>query len=161
MSNNYRRCAGAVVFNKDGCVFLGKRIGIDGAWQFPQGGIEEGESIEKASQRELFEETGLSSVTLIHSETTPIRYTFPKTIQERMAKRGRTFAGQDIFFSLFYFNGKDDEINLLTDEQEFDEYKWGDFDFAINNIIDFKKDVYISIANKFSPLIFQYLKSLT
>ena len=35
MSNNYRRCAGAVVFNKDGCVFLGKRIGIDGAWQFP------------------------------------------------------------------------------------------------------------------------------
>ena len=161
MSNNYRRCAGAIVFNKDGCVFLGKRIGVDGAWQFPQGGIEEGESIEKASQRELFEETGISSTRLIHSETTPIRYSFPKDIQENLAKKGRAFDGQDIYFSLFYFNGKDEEINLLTDEQEFDEYKWGDFDFAINNIIDFKKDVYVSIANKFTPMISQYLKSLT
>jgi putative (di)nucleoside polyphosphate hydrolase len=161
MSNNYRRCAGAIVFNKEGRVFLGKRIGVDGAWQFPQGGIEDGESIEKASQRELFEETGISSVTLIHSETTPIRYSFPKIIKENLAKKGRDFAGQDIFFSLFYFNGNDDEINLLADEQEFDEYKWESFDFAINNIIDFKKDVYVSIANKFAPLISQYLKHLT
>ena len=44
MEKQYRKCAGAVVFNKNGQVFLGNRIGFENAWQFPQGGVEENEN---------------------------------------------------------------------------------------------------------------------
>ena len=157
----YRRCAGAIVFNNKGLVFLGKRINLSDAWQFPQGGIDEGETVENASKRELYEETGIHNVKLIHTETTPIRYDFPNEIKKELAKKGRCFEGQDIYFSLFYFEGDEREIDFKLFEQEFDEYKWDNFDFAINKIINFKKDAYRLIAKKFEPLIFQYLKSLT
>ena len=157
----YRKCAGAVVFNKDGKVFVASRLGMTNAWQFPQGGIEKNETIEEAARRELFEETSISSVKLIHSEKQPIRYEFPKHIKNNFTKNGIHSDGQDIFFSLFYFEGKEQEINLETKEQEFDSYMWESFDFAVSQVVDFKKDVYTSIANKFAPIIDQYLKSLT
>ena len=59
MSKHFRPCAGAIVFNKDGKVFLGSRIETaNDSWQFPQGGIEAGEIPAEAACRELYEETG-------------------------------------------------------------------------------------------------------
>ena len=55
---NYRKGVGIVVVNDQGQFFLGKRIGAH-AWQFPQGGIDEGEKPEEALYRELYEETGI------------------------------------------------------------------------------------------------------
>ena len=57
-NKNYRKGVGIIVVNSKGEFFLGKRIGAE-AWQFPQGGIDEGESTEEALFRELHEETGL------------------------------------------------------------------------------------------------------
>lgn len=47
-ASEYRPAAGIVLFNKKGQVWLGKRAGkqVDYVWQFPQGGIDEGESAE-------------------------------------------------------------------------------------------------------------------
>ena len=77
----FRKCAGVVVFNKNGKVFVANRLGMDDAWQFPQGGVEKNETIEEAAKRELFEETSITSVKLIHTETNPIRYEFPENIK--------------------------------------------------------------------------------
>ena len=55
---NYRKGVGIVNVNNDGQFFLGKRVGAE-AWQFPQGGIDEGETTEQALYRELYEETGI------------------------------------------------------------------------------------------------------
>ncbi len=159
MNKKYRPCAGIVIFNKDGLLFLGNRIGLKNSWQFPQGGIEKNETICEAAKRELFEETGIKSVIHIHSEEKPIRYEFSEDIKSNFRKKGIFNDGQDIYFSLFYFNGNDKEINLKSFEQEFDSYKWDTFEFAVNNIIDFKKDVYVKIADKFTPIIEQYLKA--
>ena len=159
MNKIYRPCAGIVVFNNDGLLFLGNRVGIENSWQFPQGGIEKNETILEAAKRELFEETGIKSVIHVYTEDMPIRYEFNGKIKSNFRKKGIFNDGQEIYFSLFYFNGSDSEINLKVFEQEFDKYKWDTFDFAINNIIDFKKDVYLRIAKKFMPIIEQYLEA--
>ena len=59
----YRRCAGVMLINGDGHVFVGQRV--DGApdsdaWQMPQGGIDKGEAPLDAAIRELGEETGIA-----------------------------------------------------------------------------------------------------
>lgn len=162
MNKKFRRCAGAVVFNAEGKVLLGNRIECKAsAWQFPQGGIETGESPEEAAKRELFEETSVSSVKLVYTTKTPIRYEFTDEIKNNFRKRGIFNDGQDIYFSLFYFEGQDSEINVQTKIPEFKEYIWADFTFAVENIVAFKKEAYLTIKDKFTAEIRRYLDTLS
>ena len=60
----YRPCAGIMLANREGLVFVGQRLDAadslyPDAWQMPQGGIDEGEEAEAAALRELWEETGI------------------------------------------------------------------------------------------------------
>ncbi len=157
MSEIYRRNAGIVVFNKHRQVLLCKRNDVAEAWQFPQGGIEEGETVAQAALRELKEETSLTDVLLIKSLKSPARYTFPPQIIASMKKRGFNNIGQDIYWSLCYFGGNDTEINLQTKEAEFCDYKWSDFRTACSSVVDFKKDAYAAARQAFEPLIAAYL----
>ncbi|MBO5038774.1 MAG: NUDIX domain-containing protein [Alphaproteobacteria bacterium] len=162
MTKKFRRCAGAVVFNIDGNVLLGSRIECNAdAWQFPQGGIETGESPEEAAKRELFEETSVSSVKLVYTTETPVRYEFTDEIKQNFRKRGIFNDGQDIYFSLFYFCGQESEINVQTKIPEFKKYIWADFVFAVENVVDFKKEAYLKIKDKFIFEIRRYLDKLS
>lgn len=156
MSAQYRRNAGIVVFNRHRQVLICKRNDVADSWQFPQGGIEEGETIIEAALRELYEETSIKSVIPVKSLTTPARYTFPLHIADKMKKRGYNNIGQDIFWSLVYFTGNDAEINLQTKEAEFSEYKWSDMNTACELIVDFKKSVYEIAKTAFEPIIDEY-----
>lgn len=49
-----------------GLCLAGNRANKQHAWQFPQGGIEAGESIIEAAKRELFEEMGLKAMHSLH-----------------------------------------------------------------------------------------------
>lgn len=162
MDKVFRLCAGAVVFNREGKVLLGNRIDTeDDSWQFPQGGIESGETPEEASRRELFEETGVTSVATVCTDAKPSRYEFSEGIKTNLRKRGIFNDGQDIFFSLFYFTGKESEINVKTAFPEFKGYIWESLDFATANIIEFKKNIYVSAASRFAPLIKRYIENLS
>ena len=60
----YRACAGIMLANREGRVFVGQRLDAadslyPDAWQMPQGGIDKGENAEAAALRELREETGV------------------------------------------------------------------------------------------------------
>ncbi|MEO8567093.1 MAG: RNA pyrophosphohydrolase, partial [Betaproteobacteria bacterium] len=56
--DGYRPNVAIVVSNSKNLVFWGKRI-REHSWQFPQGGINPGETPEQAMYRELKEEVGL------------------------------------------------------------------------------------------------------
>lgn len=162
MSGEFRPCAGAIVFNRDGKVLLGNRIEVkENAWQFPQGGIEDGESPQDAAKRELFEETGIRSVVPVYTADKPLRYAFPDGIKSALQKKGITNSGQDIVFSLFYFTGTEEEINLAQENPEFKDWCWADFDFAVQHIVPFKKDVYEKAAILLKPEISDYLQHLS
>lgn len=162
MPNLYRPCASAIVFNNKGLVLLGNRIDTkEDAWQFSQGGIEQGETPAIAARRELFEEMSVTSVKLIYTDTKPFRYEFPDDVKQMFHQKGLLTSGQDIYFSLFYFSGTDDEINIQTEYPEFKQFKWDTFDFAVQNIIGFKKQAYNHAKDTILPLICQYLSRLT
>ena len=83
-TNAYRKNVGIIVADKDGKVLMCARADQeDLQWQFPQGGIENGEDIVAAAERELHEETGISSVRLIGIMPEPLRYDFPKNARKR------------------------------------------------------------------------------
>ena len=153
MAEWYRRNAGIVVFNHRKQVLLCQRNDQTAAWQFPQGGIEEGETPDVAALRELKEETSLTDVKLIATLTCPARYVFPPSVRASMHRKGYTNAGQDMYWSLCYFSGKDNEINLQTTEPEFSAFLWTTLQEAYDLIVDFKKPAYAVALKEFAPLI--------
>ena len=149
---NYRKGVGMVIVNQEDQFFLGKRIGAD-AWQFPQGGIDEGETPEVALYRELFEETGLErdKVEIIDISKKWLVYHIPHVFQ----RSNKKYDGAMQKWFLLRFIGKDiGDINLnATEHAEFDAWKWGDKKTAIKSVIKFKRKVYESILDQFSETL--------
>ena len=150
---NYRLNAGIVVFNNQGKVLLCKRKGSFDSWQFPQGGIDKNETPTEAATRELKEETSLSNLQLIKTLDYGVRYDFPPEIAKKLTYGGRQYAGQEMFWSLFYFDAKDSDINLKTKDPEFDDFRWASIEEACSQIVDFKKAAYSVALKEFKPLI--------
>lgn len=157
MKKVFRPNAAAVVFRKDKKVLMCRRIfpKIDG-WQFPQGGIEAGETAQEAALRELKEETSVHSVTAVKTLDYPLRYEFPEEVKAKFRTRGIFNDGQEQYWSLFYFTGQEDEINLKTEEPEFDEFGWFDLEEAPDLVWEIKREVYRQMAAAFVPLIKNY-----
>lgn len=138
----YRANVGIIVCNKNKKVLWAKRVDED-AWQFPQGGINEGESPKDAMFRELKEEVGLDTtkVEIIARTKDWLRYDVPKNWIRR-DWRDR-YKGQKQIWFLLKLTGKDSAISLQnTKNPEFDAWRWSDFWAPVDEIIDFKKDVY-------------------
>lgn len=156
MSEYFRRNAGIVVFRADKKVLLCQRNDMADSWQFPQGGIEDGETPEQAAIRELCEETSLKNLKRILTLNTPARYRFPPDVIASMKKRGFNNVGQDMYWSLFYFDGYDCEINLNTATPEFKSFKWGTLEEAVKLAVDFKKPAYAKMYWAFKAVITHY-----
>ena len=125
-------------------------------WQMPQGGVNSGEKTLNAASRELFEETGIKSVQLIKESSNWIKYDFPNEILLKKKIRG-----QEQKWYLFFFKGKDLEVNLnLMHNPEFSSWKWDTIENTIKNVIEFKKLVYEEIFKEFYPFINKKIKNL-
>ncbi len=159
MADLYRKNVGIVLFNHQKKVLVCARADCSEMnWQFPQGGIDNGEQIVDAAVRELREETGIVSAELTAVLPKSLKYDFPKNVLEHSKSLGRPFIGQDQSWVLFYFTGTDDEIDFKTnpDEIEFKAYEWIDIDEAPKRIVPFKKMVYTQVVEAFKPLIYNF-----
>lgn len=152
----YRPCAGFMLVNADGLVFVGERIDprAHGFWQMPQGGIDRGEDPQAAALRELQEETGIGAhlVEIIAPASRPMLYDLPPELQGRIWK-GK-YRGQEQHWYLGRFLGSDADIDLEAhDPPEFNAYRWIAPAQLPELIIPFKRDVYTALVEEFAPLI--------
>ncbi|HWE47155.1 MAG TPA: RNA pyrophosphohydrolase [Caulobacteraceae bacterium] len=148
--SKYRPNVGIVVFNRDGLVWLGRRHATQPPfnWQFPQGGVDAGESFEEAARRELEEETGIRSVKLLAETEGWIVYDFPPGYGGSKAARG--FLGQKQKWFAYRFEGEDREIDLEGHHEiEFDAWKWAKLEDAIETVVPFKRASYAMVIEAF------------
>jgi len=146
----YRPNVGVVVFNKDGRVWLGRRAGTPPPhnWQFPQGGVDPGEELLAAARRELQEETGITSVSLLAAAEEPITYDFPP--EHRRSKAAHGYRGQRQTWYAFRFDGTDSEVDLEGHPHiEFDAWRWADLHEAVDLVIPFKRAAYEKVVAAF------------
>lgn len=155
--SEYRPNAGIVVFNRQKKVLLCRRIGWPDAWQFPQGGIDEGETPAMAAERELREETSLCGLKRVKTLDYGTCYDFPPEIAKNLSYDKKRYVGQRMYWSLFYFSGNDGEIKLETAEPEFDAFCWSTLEKACELIVEFKKSAYLTALNEFSDIIKNYV----
>ncbi len=156
MDKLYRSCAGVVLFNRQGMVFVGKRIDAEqdeSPWQLPQGGVNEGEDFKTAALRELHEETSIKSIHIIYESSHMHQYDIP--FHESLW--GGKYVGQRQKWFLGAFQGPDNEIDINTTDPEFNAWRWIDVNELENFAIHFKKDIYKSLSQEFAPIITEYL----
>ena len=150
--DGFRPNVGIVLHNNRGQVFWGRRVGGFDAWQFPQGGIERGESAEDALYRELHEEVGLTDgdVELRCRTRGWLRYRTPEGFRRRDSSR--EFLGQKQKWFLLRLLADDAALRpASTDKPEFDDWQWVSYWYPVGQVIKFKKDVYRRALRELAP----------
>ena len=140
--DGYRPNVGIVLCNARNEVFWGKRIN-EHAWQFPQGGINPGETPEQAMYRELAEEVGLAPahVKILGRTRGWLRYEVPDHWIRR-EWRG-SYRGQKQIWYLLRLTGRDCDVKLrATAHPEFDAWRWNGYWVPLESVIEFKREVY-------------------
>lgn len=135
----YRPNVALILMNARDEIFVAERINIPGAWQFPQGGIDDGENAETAMLREMAEEIGVAQDKVeILERRDGYRYAFAKG----RLKYG-IYGGQEQSYFRCRFLGQDSDINLAATHQEFATWRWiQPAEFRMDWVPKFKRAVY-------------------
>jgi putative (di)nucleoside polyphosphate hydrolase len=139
-----------VLVNDQQQLFMARRIGQQDAWQFPQGGLHEGETPREAMYRELNEEIGLlpDHVEIIAESKDWLKYHLPKNMIRYYSKP--LCIGQRQRWFLLRMKTTDNDIDFnVTDSPEFDMFRWVDYWYPTTKVISFKKRVYQKALNEF------------
>ncbi|WP_439572701.1 RNA pyrophosphohydrolase [Phreatobacter sp.] len=156
----YRPNVGIALFDARGRVLIARRTGDDGPeviapgyeWQMPQGGVDDGETIEAAARRELAEETGVSSAALLAIMQDSLTYDWPPYCGPPH-RLGR-WTGQRQTWLAFRFLGEETEIDVGRaapgEHPEFNAWRWERLDRLPALVVPYKGDVYRAVCRAFS-----------
>jgi len=155
----YRPCAGIMVLNAQGRVFVGRRAGgpehVDAThvWQMPQGGIDDDEDPYKAALRELYEETNIRSVEKLGEIAEWLAYDIPRDIVGQAW--GGKYRGQKQKWYALRFIGDDREIDITAPaggahEPEFIDWRWAAMDELPDLVVPFKRQTYERVVAEFA-----------
>ncbi len=140
-----------MLFNREGLVFVGKRIDQTAeGWQMPQGGIDDGETPVEAALRELKEEIGTRNAVFLREMDEWLCYDLPAHLLG-IALRGR-YRGQRQKWLAMRFLGDESEIDVRTPEPEFAHWKWLAIEALPRLIVTFKRDTYTKVIAAFRDL---------
>lgn len=161
-TSNYRPCVGVMLLNQQGRVFVGRRrpkgahdvVSKRYEWQMPQGGIDEGEEPLAAALRELYEETNVTSVSLLAESADWYDYDLPLESGHRWKGKYR---GQTQKWFALRFTGEDSEVDIErpaggAHKPEFDAWRWERLERLPQLIVPFKRRVYEQVLRDFAHL---------
>ena len=152
MSGKYRSCVGMMILNDTNKILVGRRLDHpSGCWQMPQGGIDDHEKPEEAVWREMMEEIGTNNAKLIKSTNQWYKYEIPKETLKTLPW-GEKYIGQKQKWFAFRFTGKEEDINVNTNNPEFSEWKWILHNSLVDNIVPFKRKLYKNVLSEFENL---------
>ena len=141
-AEGFRANVGIILVNAENKLLLGGRVGARG-WQFPQGGMFEGEEPEQAMYRELREEVGLEphDVEVLGETSDWLRYRLP---DKYVRKRSKPLCiGQKQRWFILRMLCAEDKLRFdRGDKPEFDRVRWVQFWRPVNEVIYFKRRVY-------------------
>lgn len=158
----YRLCVGIMVLNDNGLVWVGHRLAVDNSeydgspqlWQMPQGGIDAQEDPFQAALRELFEETGITSVVRVAEAPDWIDYDLPEHMIG-FGLKGKYRGQRQRWFAL-RFTGDESEIRINPPpdghQPEFDDWDWKPMAELPDLIVPFKRKAYEQIVATFAHL---------
>jgi len=159
--DGYRPNVGIVIANGRGQLLWGKRVGQD-AWQFPQGGVDQGENAEQALYRELYEEVGLreQDVEILATTRNWLRYKLPIKYIRKNCKP--LCIGQKQKWFLLKLVGDESSIRFDCGKKaEFDGWKWVSYWYPLDKVVDFKQDVYRRALRELSQVHIEIERSIS
>ena len=161
-ADGFRANVGIILSNACGQVLWARRVGSSDAWQFPQGGINTGESPEQALYRELKEEVGLSpkDVSIVDVTSGWLKYRLPRNL----VREGQVplCIGQKQKWFLLRLLSDDNAIQLdQSDAIEFSDWRWVSYWYPLEQVIAFKRDVYRRALKALSPAHSQLERDFT
>lgn len=154
-AEGYRANVGIVIINNRGQVFWARRYGQH-SWQYPQGGVDEGESVEQTMFRELHEEVGLKPehVEIVATTKQWLRYKLPKRLIRHDSKP--VCIGQKQKWFLLRLTAPESAVDLLNSSHpEFDGWRWVSYWYPVRQVVSFKREVYRKVMKEFCPTMLQ------
>ncbi|QLE84570.1 MULTISPECIES: RNA pyrophosphohydrolase [Shewanella] len=151
-SDGFRANVGIIICNRFGQVMWARRFGQH-SWQFPQGGVDDGESPEQAMFRELYEEVGLKPehVKVLTSTRSWLRYRLPKRLIRQDSKP--LCIGQKQKWFLLQLKSDESAVDLnACGHPEFDDWRWVSYWYPVRQVVSFKRDVYRKVMKEFAPV---------
>lgn len=150
----YRPNVAALIVNPAGNLLICERLTLPGAWQFPQGGVDSGESLVAALHREVREEVGFTPqhYDIVHHRA-GYRYLYPEQVRlKKIRKHGSH--GQEQTYFLCHLKSGAPKVNVHQKPPEFRAYRWIlPVEFDLDWLPTFKRDVYREVMRDFFDIV--------
>ncbi|NVK21921.1 MAG: RNA pyrophosphohydrolase [Kangiellaceae bacterium] len=155
-AEGFRANVGIIICNNHGQLLWTRRFGQT-SWQFPQGGVNPGESAEQTMYRELYEEVGLEKddVRILGSTQHWYKYRLPQRLIRQNSQP--LCIGQKQKWFLLQLVADESKIDFAaTDHPEFDGFIWVNYWYPVRNVVNFKRDVYRAALSELMGSMFKF-----